>query len=98
LALFLCESEVDTTRYQELFPYFVYFNDEIKKPGCTLNTLWKEYLEKQSNGYRLSQFKAHFNKYRKKINGSCKLDHKVGQQVYIDFTGKRLEYIDKATG
>jgi len=98
LSLFPCESEVDTTRYQELSPYFPYFNDELKKPGCTLNTLWKEYLEKQPSGYRLSQFKAHFNKYRKKINGSCKLDHKVGQQVYIDFTGKRLEYIDKSSG
>lgn len=96
--LFPNGSEVEKERYDVLCQYFTYFNKELKKPGCTLLTLWEEYIEKHADGYKRSQFSVHFNKWREKFNGSCKLEHKVGEKVFIDYTGKKPSYIDRETG
>jgi len=37
-------------------------------------------------------------KWRQKFKGSCKHDHKVGEKVFIDYTGKKPSYINRATG
>lgn len=96
--LFPSESEVDSYRYRELSSYFLYFERELKKPGCTQQTLWKEYIEKHPDGYKHSQFNHHFNQWRTKLKASCKLEHKVAEKLFIDFTGKKLQYVDKQTG
>jgi len=38
--------KVDPERYKILSGYFTYFRLELKKPGCTRETLWKEYVQK----------------------------------------------------
>jgi len=96
--LFPNDSEVEKKRYEVLCQYFSYFDQELKKPGCTLLTLWEEYIEKHADGYKRSQFSVHFNKWRQKFKGSCKLDHKVGEKVFIDYTGKKPSYINRDTG
>src|SRR5690606_31557400 len=40
------ESEVSADRYEQLASQFEYFSAELKKPGCTLLTLWHEYRQK----------------------------------------------------
>lgn len=97
-SLFPNDSEIEKQRYEVLCQYFSYFSKELKKPGCTLYTLWEEYSEKHADGYKRSQFSIHFNKWRLKVKGSCKLDHKVGEKVFIDYTGKKLCYVDRNTG
>ncbi len=62
--LFPNDSEVEKKRYEVLCQYFSYFDQELKKPGCTLLTLWEEYIEKHADGYKRSQFSVHFNKWR----------------------------------
>ena len=96
--LFPNDSEVEEQRYEALCQYFSYFSKELKKPGCTLYTLWLEYIEKHTDGYKRSQFNVHFNKWRMKVRGSCKLDHKVGEKVFIDYTGKKPSFVDRNTG
>jgi predicted transcriptional regulator len=36
------QSEVSLARYEKLAGRFTYFSNELKKPGCTLLTLWNE--------------------------------------------------------
>ncbi len=96
--LFPNQSEVESLRYEQLSQYFPYFERELKKPGCTLQALWREYLNKHPDGYRHSRFNHHFNEYRQKVKASCKLEHKAGERLFIDFTGKKLEVVDKQTG
>jgi len=98
LDLFPDESEVNSGRYKELSANFPYYRRELKKPGCTLKTLWKEYLERHPEGYRHSQFNHHYSIWLKKSKSSLKLDHKAGEKLYVDFTGKKLSYVDKETG
>ena len=96
--LFPEESAIENHRYKELSSYFPYFEQELRKPGCTLQTLWREYLDKHPDGYKHSQFGWHFQRWRNKIRGSCKLEHKAGEKLFVDFTGKKLELVDKTTG
>ena len=62
-------SEVSPARYEALASQFAYFLMELKKPGCTLLTLWNEYRHKQA-----------------------------GEKIFIDYTGKKLHWVDKHTG
>ena len=96
--LFPDPSGIDNKRYQELFQYFEHFRSELKKPGCTLLTLWQWYKERHPSGYSHSQFHYHFSKWQGKVKGSGKLEHKAGEKLFVDFTGKKLEIIDKETG
>jgi len=96
--LFPKESEIETYRFNELSSFFTYFEKELKKPGCTLQVLWREYINKHPNGYKHSQFNYHFNIWREKKRTSCKLEHKSAECLFVDYTGKKLSYIDKSTG
>jgi hypothetical protein len=79
MALFPCSSEIEHHRYKVLSSYFSYFDSELKKPGCTLETLWKEYLHKHPDGYKHAQFNYHYNVWRSKIKGSYKIEPKAGK-------------------
>ena len=88
----------DNHRYETLQNYFPYFLKELKKVGCTRLTLWREYLIKHPDGYQLSQFNDYLRKWLKRVNGSGKLQHKAGDKLYVDYSGKKLHYQDKETG
>lgn len=92
------ESEVSPERYEALANQFDYFLNELKKPGCTLITLWNEYRKKQGNPYGYTQFTHHFNQWASKVEASGKLHHKAGEKIFIDYTGKKLHFVDRHTG
>lgn len=92
------ESEVSIGRYEQLVNQFEYFSAELRKPGCTMLTLWHEYRQKQLDGYGYTQFNHHYNLWADKIGASGKLDHKAGQKLFIDYTGKKLSVVDRHTG
>jgi len=96
--LFPSPQTLDMDRYEILCQQFEYFRKELKKTGCTRKVLWKDYLEKNPSGYSYTQFNEHLNRWLKQVKGSGKLEHKAGDKVYIDYAGKKLSYIDKATG
>jgi transposase len=96
--LFPTHATYNTARYSILSGYFSYFERELKKPGCTREALWREYLNKHPDGYSYSQFNEHFARWRDKVKASGKLIHKVGDKLYVDYTGKKLQITNKQTG
>jgi len=96
--LFTEESQTEKQRYEELSALFLSFKKEFTKPGCTLQALWKDYIEKHPKGYKYTQFTLHYRKWKKLNNHSGKLEHKAGEKLYIDFCGKKLGYVNKSTG
>ena len=96
--LFPLPQTVDKERYEVLCNKFEYFRKELKKPGCTRQTLWREYIQKYPSGYSYTQFNEHLKRWLKQVKSSGKLEHKAGDKVYIDYTGKKLSYTDKVTG
>jgi len=96
--LFPARETLNTSKYSILSGYFSYFETELKKPGCTRQVLWQEYLNKHPDGYGHTQFNEHFSRWRGKIKASGKLIHKVGDKMYADYTGNKLQITDKETG
>lgn len=78
--------------------YFPYVTKELKKTGVTRYILWEEYQEKYPDGYCYSQFCHLYRQWSRKISPSMHMDHKAGDKMFVDYTGKKLHIIDKETG
>lgn len=85
-----------------VMPDYKQLAKELAKPGVTMQLLWEEYAQEcRLNNkiyYKLTQFKKHFNDYLYKNSFSHVLHHKAGEQVQVDWTGKRPQWIDPMTG
>jgi transposase len=92
------QSEVSADRYEALAAQFEYFFNELKKPGCTLLTLWNEYRQKHNHHYGYTQFTHHYNLWANKEEGSGKLEHKAGEKLFVDYAGKKLHIVDRQSG
>ena len=88
----------DIGRYEQLAAYFPTFAAELRKTGCTLQTLWRSYLADHPGGYRYTQFVHHFNQWKGKTTASGILHHQAGQKLFMDFAGKTLSWVDRDTG
>ncbi len=85
-------------RYEVLSQQFEYFVKELKRPGVTLLRLWQEYRAEVADGYSYSQFCYHFQLWRSASELTMHLNHKAGDKMFMDFTGKKLHLVDKTTG
>lgn len=92
------KSEKSNSRYEELAKQFEYFHKELKKPGATLYSLWKAYKAKNSDGYKYTQFTHYYKQWAENQKASYKITHHAGEKVYIDYTGKKLQIVNRETG
>ena len=97
-SLFPVQTSHDQVLYEQLCTYFPHYQKELTKPGCTLLTLWHGYREVHAQGYQYTQFVHYFRQWQKRKNVSCKLEHKAGEKVFVDFTGKKLSIVDRGSG
>lgn len=95
---FPMRSTIDNDRYDALMQYFEKINKARNHPGFTFQFHYIEYKEQSVNPYSYTQFMEHYHRKHAKIRGSMKLEHQAGHEVFIDFAGKKLQYIDRATG
>jgi len=77
---------------------FDYFKKELTAPDCALQTLHHEYMLKYPLGYQYTQFASHYRRWADLTNYNGKLIHKAAEQLFIDFCGKKLTFVDKYTG
>lgn len=85
-------------KYLQMEDLFPYFEKELRRTGVTRQLLWHEYKSKHPDGYSYSRFSFHFARWLKTSNASMHMEHEPGDKVYIDFTGKKLSYVDLETG
>lgn len=85
-------------RLQVLIGYFPEIVRELKKTGVTLELLWNEYKQKHPDGYQYSQFCYHFEIWRKSCDIYMHIDHKPGEEMYVDYTGDKLIIVEPETG
>lgn len=98
LELFTVESQTEKERYEELAGEFEKLKKKLTAPGCTLQHLHEEYLGKNPQGYRYTQFCLHFRNWLAKTKPGGKLIHRAAEQLFVDFCGKKLSYTDRSTG
>jgi len=81
--------------FREMLPYF---EQELKRKHVTRSLLWQEYLMKHPFGYRYTQFCYHLGQQFAARKPSAVLVHEAGRELYVDFCGDKLEYVDMETG
>lgn len=78
--------------------YFPYFDKELRKTGVTRRLLWEEYKEKHPDGYKLTQFCHYYKEWSVALSPVMHLNHKAGDKLFVDYTGKTLQVVDEHTG
>lgn len=96
--LFSSKTTINNKRFDELMGYFEKVNLARNHPGFTFLYHYQEYKSSVENPYSYTQFMEHYNRKHPKIRGSMKLEHKVGNEVMIDFAGKHLFITNRETG
>ena len=95
---FPIRTSIDNERYDELMKHFEKVNQARNHPGFTFQYHYFEYKEQSERPYSYTQFMEHYNRKYAKVRGSMKLEHQPGNEVFIDFTGKKLHIVDRDTG
>ncbi|MDQ2721661.1 MAG: IS21 family transposase, partial [Bacteroidota bacterium] len=71
---------------------------KLKKRGVTKQMVYEDYAGQCSGAYKHSAFLERLNVYMGMSKPSMRVPHKVGDKLFIDFTGKRLQIVDQETG
>lgn len=85
-------------KYRKLSEKFEYYTKELKRTGVTLDTLWNEYKKENPLGYERSQFCYHFQIWRDSSEVTMHIEHKAGEKMFVDYTGKKMTIYDRKTG
>ena len=92
------ESPPVNLKLATLFNLFPSMDKELKKRGVTRQMLWAEYKRTHIDGVGRSQFNFYFAKWKAQVNPTMRMEHKVGDKLYVDFAGDKLKIVDKQTG
>jgi len=71
---------------------------ELKRPGVNLMVLWEEYRAVQPGGYGYSRFCDLFREFERRLSPTMRQDHPAGDKVFVDYSGKKIMIVDRATG
>jgi len=96
--LFEKSNKQSNPMYEKLSQEFPYYEKELARVGVTLYLLWEEYKEKTPDGFSYSRFCHHYTMWKQKLKAGMHIEHKVGDLIYVDFTGKKMHYADPHTG
>ena len=71
---------------------------EMKRPGVNLMVLWEEYRANESEGYGYSRFCDLFRGFEKCLSPVMRQHHEAGDKLFVDYSGKKIGVLNKATG
>ena len=77
---------------------------EMRKTGVTLQLVWAEYREAVVTGggvqrpYQYSQFCELYRRFEAKVDVVMRQDHRAGEKLFIDYSGKRPTIWNRDTG
>lgn len=96
--LFEKRNKTSNPMYEALSKEFPYFEKELARIGVTLYLLWEEYKKGTPDGFSYSRFCHHYRMWESKLKAGMHIEHKAGDLIYADFTGKKMHFIDQDTG
>ena len=85
-------------RRRRPLPDPIYLHTERKKPGVTLELLHHEYRERHPDGYAYTQFCEHYRRWCQDRRLSMRQVHRAGEKLFVDYSGKKPQLTDPATG
>ncbi len=84
--------------YESLAKDFPYYEKELARVGVPLYLLWEEYKQRQPEGFSYSRFCHHYRMWESKLKAGMHIEHKAGDLLYVDFTGKKMHWVNGETG
>jgi transposase len=87
-----------TGRGARPLPDPAWVHPELRRVGVTLELLHLEYLQQHPDGYRYSAFCASYRDWLERRRVSMRQVHKAGEKLFVDYSGKKPELVDPATG
>jgi transposase len=97
-AFLIVKPKTESSRVTDLETLLPALADKLKKRGVTKQMVYADYISQCSSGYKHSAFLVRLNAYMGMSKPSMRVPHKAGDKLFIDFTGKRLQIVDAATG
>ncbi len=86
----------DTRHPDRPVPDWEAVEKELRGRGVTLRLLWLEYLSQHPEGYRYTQFCAHFHAWQRRSRPpTMRRQHRAGEALEVDYAGMTLSVIDK---
>ena len=90
---------VATPVREHAMPDCAYMHQELKRKGVTLMLLWEEYQQScAGQAYQYAQFCVYYRQYRSRLKLSRRQTHKVGEKLFVDYSGDGVAMIDQGTG
>ena len=71
---------------------------EMKRQSVNLQILWDEYRQIHPEGYGYSRFCELYREYERRLSPTMRQSHVAGDKVFVDYSGKKIDIIDPATG
>jgi transposase len=94
----LFRRDVDELRSRRPEPDWSDVHRELKGRGhVTLRLLWMEYRRAHPDGWGYTQFCGHYRVWLGRQEVVMRLEYKVGDRLFVDFSGDRLPLVDEAT-
>ena len=79
-------------------PDWASIHAELKRKHVTKLLVWEEYKVAHSDGYQYSSFCQNYAAWVGKLQVSMRQVHRVGEKLFIDFSGDGIDVIDPKTG
>lgn len=96
--LFHAPAVSKSPKVRQLEQYFPHIEKELRRIGVSRRLLWQEYKIKHPAGYMFTQFCHYYRLWKRQSNVVMRFNHKAGDKMFVDFTGKKLHFVDKQTG
>jgi len=105
----LDESKLDALIYSEIKrepkrkePDWEYVHKELARSDVNLQLVWEEYFNACIKGgeqpLMYSRFCHNYGVFAKKTKAVMHLEHKPGEEMYVDWGGQTMEVVDRNTG
>ena len=92
------EADNDIRRDKELQVLLPQYYKELPKVGVTRQLLWEEYKTLHPAGFSYSRFCRKLKIYRRQQEVTIRMEHEAAYRLSVDYTGKKIPYIDASTG
>lgn len=97
-SLLLETNNKENTRHSALFDYFPEVCKELKRVGVTRYMMWEKYKIIDPGCLSYSRFCHLYKLWSRSQNPIMRFNHKAGDKLFVDYTGKKLSVVDKKTG
>ena len=78
-------------------PDWAHIHREMGRKSVTLQLLWQEYKEANTDGYQYSQFAALYSTWRRGVELVFRNQHAPGERLFVDYAGQTVK-IYEASG